>query len=181
MREANARFAAAVSRGDVEAALAADDALHDVLVEVCANRAVAATIERYTPLIRRLERRKFATLSGQRSVRLHEELIEACAAGDADGAVRVSAAIWSALLDVLAQEPDVPSEAEELPRRRPRSRRSDRPVRPLFRRGQLGEPGEFAAETPGAADQGAAAPVDDPARAVDPARAADSPSPAGGC
>jgi DNA-binding GntR family transcriptional regulator len=123
MREANARFAAAVSRGDVEAALAADDALHDVLVAVCANRAVAATIERYTPLIRRLERRKLATLSGRRSVRLHEELIEACAAGDVDRAVRVSAAIWSALLDVLAQELDLPSADEELPRRRPRARR----------------------------------------------------------
>jgi hypothetical protein len=34
----------------------ADDELHDVLVLVCGNRAVAATIERYTPLIRRLER-----------------------------------------------------------------------------------------------------------------------------
>jgi DNA-binding GntR family transcriptional regulator len=116
MREANARFAAAVRRGDVEEALAADDTLHDVLVTVCANRAVAETIERETPRIRRLERRKFATLSGQRSVHLHEQLIAACAAGDVDAAIAVTAAIWSALLDVLAQEADAPSSDYDLPR-----------------------------------------------------------------
>ena len=104
MRAANVRFAAAVRRGDVELALSADDALHDVLVAVCANRAATATIERFTPLIRRLERSTFATLSGQRSVRLHEELIEACAAADVERAVAVNAAIWSALLDVLAED-----------------------------------------------------------------------------
>ena len=58
MREANRRFEAATGAGDVDAALDRDDELHGVLVSVCGNRAVAATIERYTPLIRRLERRR---------------------------------------------------------------------------------------------------------------------------
>lgn len=49
MRAANERFAAAVRAGDVDAALRADDALHDVLVRAAGNRAAAATIARYTP------------------------------------------------------------------------------------------------------------------------------------
>jgi DNA-binding GntR family transcriptional regulator len=167
MRAANAQFAAAVRVGDVEAALAADDALHDVLVAVYANRAVAATIERFTPLIRRLERRKFATLSGQRSVRLHEELIEACAAGNIDGAVAVSAAIWSALLDVLTDEPETPNAQEEPSRRRPGSPTPvSRPDASTRR----------SARTAGAAPGPADSPID-----ADPNRIADSPPPAGGC
>lgn len=49
MRAANDRFAAAVRAGDVDAALRADDELHDVLVHVSGNRAAAATVARYTP------------------------------------------------------------------------------------------------------------------------------------
>jgi DNA-binding GntR family transcriptional regulator len=97
MRAANDEFADAVRFGDVERALRADDALHDVLVAACDNRAVAATIDRYTPLIRRLERQRFATLPAQRSVVRHEELIQACAAGDAEAAAAITSTIWSSL------------------------------------------------------------------------------------
>ncbi|MFH9016192.1 GntR family transcriptional regulator [Streptomyces sp. NPDC017943] len=97
MRAANARFAAAVDSGDVEAALRADDELHDVLVRAGGNRAAAATAARYTPLIRRLERRRFGEGGSCRSAGLHERLIDACAAGDAAEAVRVTAEIWRGL------------------------------------------------------------------------------------
>ncbi|MGW0821225.1 GntR family transcriptional regulator [Streptomyces sp. NPDC002845] len=97
MRTANARFAAAVGSGDVDAALRADDELHDVLVRMSDNRAAAATIARYTPLIRRLERRRFGEGGNCRSAGLHERLIEACAGGDVDEAVRVTAEIWRGL------------------------------------------------------------------------------------
>ncbi|MFG2808279.1 GntR family transcriptional regulator [Streptomyces sp. DT199] len=97
MRAANERFAAAVSAGDVDAALRADDELHDVLVRVSGNRAAAATVARYTPLIRRLERQRFGEGGSCRSAGLHERLIEACAAGDVDGAVLVTAEIWRGL------------------------------------------------------------------------------------
>ncbi|MGY6022184.1 GntR family transcriptional regulator [Streptomyces spinosirectus] len=99
MRAANARFAAAVGAGDVDAALRADDDLHDVLVHAAGNRAAAATIARHTPLIRRLERRRFGE-SGCRSAGLHEQLIGACADGDVDEAVRVTAEIWRTLTDL---------------------------------------------------------------------------------
>lgn len=97
MRAANDRFAAAVRAGDVDAALRADDELHDVLVRVSGNRAAAATVARYTPLIRRLERRRFGEGGNCRSAGLHERLIEACADGDVDDAVRVTAEIWRGL------------------------------------------------------------------------------------
>ena len=100
MRAANDRFAAAVAAGDVDAALRADDELHDVPVRVSGNRAAAATIARYTPLIRRLERRRFGEGGSCRSAGLHERLIEACAGGDTDGAVRVTADIWHTLADL---------------------------------------------------------------------------------
>ncbi|MBY8342322.1 GntR family transcriptional regulator [Streptomyces sp. KC 17012] len=99
MRTANERFAAAVGAGDVDGALRADDALHDVLVEAAGNGAAAATIARYTPLIRRLERRRFGE-SSCRSAGLHDRLIDACAAGDVEGAVRVTAEIWRTLTDL---------------------------------------------------------------------------------
>ncbi|WP_037670491.1 FCD domain-containing protein, partial [Streptomyces afghaniensis] len=91
------RFAAAVGTGDVDGALRADDALHDVLVRVSGNRAAAATVARYTPLIRRLERQRFGEGGSCRSAGLHERLIEACAAGDVAEAVRVTAEIWRGL------------------------------------------------------------------------------------
>ncbi|MER7970395.1 GntR family transcriptional regulator [Streptomyces sp. NPDC096080] len=100
MRAANERFATAVSAGDVDGALAADDALHDVLVRVAANRAAAATITRHTPLVRRLERQRFGEGGSCRSAGLHEQLIDACAAGDVDDAVRVTAEIWRSLAEL---------------------------------------------------------------------------------
>ncbi|MEX3104634.1 GntR family transcriptional regulator [Streptomyces sp. V2] len=101
MRAANERFADAVVAGDVDAALLADDELHDVLVRVGGNRAAAATIARYTPLIRRLERRRFGEGGNCRSAGLHEQLIDACEAGDVAGAVRVTAEIWRGLEELV--------------------------------------------------------------------------------
>jgi DNA-binding GntR family transcriptional regulator len=64
---------------------------------VSGNRAAAATVARYTPLIRRLERRRFGEGGSCRSAGLHERLIEACAAGDTTEAVLVTAEIWRGL------------------------------------------------------------------------------------
>ncbi|GIJ45497.1 GntR family transcriptional regulator [Virgisporangium aliadipatigenens] len=97
MREANRRFDAAVSAGDLDAALRADDDLHDVPLRVCGNRAASTTVARYTPLIRRLERQRFGTAGGHESVERHERLIDACARGDVAAAVAVTALIWRSL------------------------------------------------------------------------------------
>lgn len=100
MQRANRRFETATRKGDAVGAMTADDQLHGVLVRACGNRAVAATIERYTPLIRRLEIRQFSASTAQRSVERHEQLIAACASGDTDRAVSVTATIWRALEDI---------------------------------------------------------------------------------
>ncbi|GAA0517541.1 GntR family transcriptional regulator [Paractinoplanes deccanensis] len=94
MRAAGERFAAAVRAGDLDAALDADDALHAVPVLACGNVAAAMTIERFTPLIRRAERLLWASPHGERSVRRHDELIGALAAGDRRRARAVNRTIW---------------------------------------------------------------------------------------
>jgi DNA-binding GntR family transcriptional regulator len=101
MRAANARFAAAIASGEITTAIEADDELHDVPVRVCGNRAVATTLDRYTPLLRRLERARFSTLPAHRSIQRHDQLIDAIEAGDADEAVRVTSTIWAELAPLL--------------------------------------------------------------------------------
>ncbi|MBB2940990.1 DNA-binding GntR family transcriptional regulator [Actinoplanes lutulentus] len=97
MREANARFAAAVADGDVEAALAADDEVHAIPLRAYGNAAATGTVDRYTPLVRRAERLLFTSAQASRSVRLHDELIEALATRDEARAVEVNSIIWGHL------------------------------------------------------------------------------------
>ena len=104
MRAANRRFADAVEGGDVEGAVDADDALHDVPVAVLGNRALAATIERQLPLIRRLERLRFGSLLGRSSIGRHDQLIDACEDRDLETAVAITTRIWTNLLELLDSE-----------------------------------------------------------------------------
>ena len=97
MRSANRRFASALRRGDVDAALAADDELHAVPVLVAANQAVVTVLEQFTPVLRRVERIRFGSLRGRDSVALHSSLIELCAAGDTEAAAAVSRQTWLTL------------------------------------------------------------------------------------
>ena len=101
MREANARFAGALRLGDVEAALAADDDFHGVAVTACANGAVRTVLEQFTPVLRRLERLRFSSLSGRSSVAQHDRIIALCEAGDVEGAVAATRANWQTLLPLL--------------------------------------------------------------------------------
>lgn len=101
MRAANKRFAAALRAGDVDAALEADDELHDIPVAASGNGAVVAVLEQFTPLLRRVERLRFSTLPGRASVVLHERLIDLCEAGDAEGAAEVSWQTWQTLQPLL--------------------------------------------------------------------------------
>jgi DNA-binding GntR family transcriptional regulator len=101
MRAANARFAEALRGNDVEAALAADDDFHGVAVTACNNDAVRTVLEQFTPVLRRLERLRFSSLSGRSSVAQHERIIALCEAGDVDGAVAATRANWQTLLPLL--------------------------------------------------------------------------------
>jgi DNA-binding GntR family transcriptional regulator len=104
MRAANKRFAAALRAGDVDAALAADDELHAIPVTAAGNQAVRTVLDQFTPLLRRVERLRFASLTGRGSVTLHDNLIARCAAGDAIGAAAVSWETWQTLEPLLTTE-----------------------------------------------------------------------------
>jgi DNA-binding GntR family transcriptional regulator len=104
MRAANARFSDALRRYDPDAALAADDDFHGVPVMACANDAVRAVIEQFTPVLRRLERLRFSSLSGRGSVAQHDRIIALCEAGDVEAAAAATRANWQTLLPLLATE-----------------------------------------------------------------------------
>ncbi|WP_442576322.1 GntR family transcriptional regulator [Microbacterium sp. F51-2R] len=110
MRAANARFAAALRESDVDAAIAADDDFHAVAVAASANPLLPGLLEQVTPLLRRLERARFAGLAGRGSVGDHDRIIAACADGDAHLAAGLTRDNWLTLERLLAasvtEEPD---------------------------------------------------------------------------
>lgn len=112
MSDANDRFARALRGGDVDAALEADDELHAVPVAAAANQALQQVLEQFTPLLRRVERLRFSSLTGRGSVALHAGLIQRCRAGDADGAAAVSWDTWQALEPLLATADELTHDTE---------------------------------------------------------------------
>lgn len=97
MRAANAAFAAAQLSGDVDAALDADEQFHRVALVASGNAAAVAVIAQFEPVLRRVERRRFASHEGAASAARHDRLIALCAAGDADGAARLAEQTWQSL------------------------------------------------------------------------------------
>jgi len=113
MRRANERFAAALGDRDTDAALAADDEFHAVAVDASGNRALATVLDQFSPVVRRLERLRFASHAGEESVVLHDRLVRACAAGDAEAAADVAFRTWQNLADLIP-DPHTP-DAQETP------------------------------------------------------------------
>lgn len=111
MREANARFAAALDADDVQAAIAADDDFHGVTVRASENPLLPTMLEQVTPLLRRLERARFASLAGRGSVADHERIVELCAAGRAEAAGAAARENWSTLGRLLNLDDDDESAA----------------------------------------------------------------------
>lgn len=109
MRAANDVFAAALRAGDAEAALRADDELHGIPVRAAGNHAAAGVLEQYTPLLRRVERQRFASVAGRGSVDLHARLIDRCLAGDVPGAEAVAFETWQTLAPLLDLPDPTPS------------------------------------------------------------------------
>jgi DNA-binding GntR family transcriptional regulator len=101
MRAANKAFKKALDANDAEAALAADDEFHAVAVHRCDNFAITATIDRFTPLIRRAEHSRFSSPNARHSVTQHQQIIEACEQGDHALAMTLVDENWSTLEDEL--------------------------------------------------------------------------------
>ena len=97
MRAANDAFATALEAGDVVAAITADDAFHAVPVDRADNAAVRVVLDQYTPVLRRVERIRFASLVGRESVAQHARIVELAAAGDAEGAALEARRNWMTL------------------------------------------------------------------------------------
>jgi DNA-binding GntR family transcriptional regulator len=116
MREANERFAQAIDEWDTDAALAADDAFHAVAVDASGNRALATVLDQFSPVVRRLERRRFASHAGAESVALHDRLVAACEAGDADAAADVAFQTWQNLAALIPEtDIDPTTQQQETP------------------------------------------------------------------
>lgn len=94
----------AVEAGDAMAVIRADEALHAVPVRVRGNRALEETVRRYTPVLRRSERRCFSVEAASASLGRHGELIAACAAGDAATAQLLTAKVWDEMAYLIRAE-----------------------------------------------------------------------------
>jgi DNA-binding GntR family transcriptional regulator len=99
MDEANARFADALKTGDVDAALAEDDAFHDVFIRASANTEIAKALARLMPRVRRLERLRFGSLSGRASVKQHTTIVAAGTPEEAAQRVKENWLSLGALID----------------------------------------------------------------------------------
>ena len=103
MRNANTDFAAALRDASVDDALAADDRFHAVLVRASANREIARSLERLMPKIRLLERARFGSLAGRRSVEQHDAIIDLCKAGLTERAAAAVRDNWLSLGTLIHQ------------------------------------------------------------------------------
>ncbi|WP_067499108.1 GntR family transcriptional regulator [Actinoplanes sp. TFC3] len=101
MQQANADFAAALASGDGDAAIAADGVFHQVFVDVAGNRMLAAILDDATPLLRRMERVRFAALAGRSSVAQHQTIVDLARSGDVEATAAAVRANWMTLRPVL--------------------------------------------------------------------------------
>lgn len=94
--ELNQTFQEAINRGDAASALQLDDAFHGVFLKRSQNGQLIETLNRLTPLIRRLEYAQFSR-HGHDSVTDHQTIIEACQNGDMEALVRATEHNWNGL------------------------------------------------------------------------------------
>ena len=103
MVQANKDFAAAFAAEDAAAAMRADDAFHGVAVVASRNEVIPGVLEQVTPVLRRLEFRRFSSLTGRQSIAQHKRIVSLCRRGDAEGAAQATQQNWetlSLLIDV---------------------------------------------------------------------------------
>ena len=94
--ELNQMFQEAINRGDAASALQLDDAFHGLFLERSQNSQLTDTLNRLTPLIRRLEYAQFSR-HGHDSVTDHRTIIEACQNGRIEDLVRATEHNWNGL------------------------------------------------------------------------------------
>lgn len=104
MRAANDRFLAAIRVSDVRTALAADEDFHGIVVDRADNGPLADTIERWSPLIRRIEVMRFGSEHATSSATRHLELLDALADGNSERAAIITSDLFGSLQQELHDE-----------------------------------------------------------------------------
>jgi DNA-binding GntR family transcriptional regulator len=102
MVQANRAFADAFAAGDAASAMRADDEFHGIAIEASHNEIIPAVLEQVTPVLTRLENRRFSSLSGRQSIAQHKRIIDLCRKGDVDGAAEATQENWETLSRVLS-------------------------------------------------------------------------------
>jgi DNA-binding GntR family transcriptional regulator len=97
LQAANTRFADCLQRQDLPGAIEADDDFHGVFVTRSGNAVIPEVLERVVPVLRRVERMRFASFAGRSSVAQHATIIEHARAGEAEAAAQVSLENWLSL------------------------------------------------------------------------------------
>lgn len=97
MEAANDRLATALSGSDIDAAIAADDAFHEVALSRSGNPLIPDCLEVVTATLRRTEYLHFDSVKGSASPEQHVEIITAVRTGDFDHAVELTRENWSTL------------------------------------------------------------------------------------
>ncbi|GAA1344840.1 hypothetical protein GCM10009611_20540 [Arthrobacter roseus] len=103
MVTSNIRFEKALEQLDIEAALSSDDESHSVFVAVCGNQVIHEVLEQTTPVIRRVERMRFASFAGRDSVSQHAQIIKHTRRGDVEAAAIACRENWLSLRFTLGQ------------------------------------------------------------------------------
>ena len=97
MEQANGRLSAALTVGDAEAAIAADDDFHEVALTRSGNPLIPDHLEVVTATLRRAEFLHFESVKGSASPEQHTEIIAAVRAGEHARAVALTKANWSTI------------------------------------------------------------------------------------
>jgi DNA-binding GntR family transcriptional regulator len=103
LEAANERFAKSLDRQDVSRAIAADDDFHGVFVVRSGNAVIPEVLERVVPVLRRVERMRFASFAGRGSVDQHAAIITHARRGDAEAAAQLNRENWLSLRYTFAE------------------------------------------------------------------------------
>ncbi|MCH4249353.1 MAG: GntR family transcriptional regulator [Microbacteriaceae bacterium] len=97
MRAANDALEVALHERKVPAAIAADDAFHEVVLRRCGNPVLVSALEQVMPLLRRAEHLRFGAFLTPDSVPQHVEILQALQDADAEAAAEAAQRNWLTL------------------------------------------------------------------------------------
>lgn len=113
LRRANHKLIIALAAYDVEEAIQADDAFHEVFVHLANNREIQLTLDRLMPKVRRLEYAQFGSFAGHTSVQQHQAIIVACEQGQSEQAAALTEKNWLNLGQLIVKAFAVDNTAEK--------------------------------------------------------------------